>query len=165
MQLEDVTQIAVLGAGNMGHGIAEVAALAGYTVTMRDVEREYVEAGYESIEWSLERLEERGDLGEDAVERTLDRIDPVVDLEAAVGDADVIVEAVPEQRSIKADRNSARSKPMCTRPHLNTPPTTRSSFRTRRASRSPTSRPSPTVLTASAVCTFLTRRSGCHSSR
>jgi enoyl-CoA hydratase/3-hydroxyacyl-CoA dehydrogenase len=48
MQLEDVTQIAVLGAGNMGHGIAEVAALAGYSVTMRDVEREYVEAGYAS---------------------------------------------------------------------------------------------------------------------
>ena len=103
MQLEDVTQIAVLGAGNMGHGIAEVAALAGYSVTMRDVEREYVEAGYESIEWSLERLEERGDLDEDAVESTLGRIDPVVDLEAAVSAADVIVEAVPEQRSIKAD--------------------------------------------------------------
>ena len=103
MQLEDVTQIAVLGAGNMGHGIAEVAALAGYSVTMRDVEREYVEAGYESIEWSLERLEERGDLDEGAVESTLDRIDPVVDLEAAVEEADVIVEAVPEQRSIKAD--------------------------------------------------------------
>ena len=103
MQLEDVTQIAVLGAGNMGHGIAEVAALAGYAVTMRDVEREYVEDGYESIEWSLERLEERGDLDEDAVERTLDRIEPVVDLNAAVGEADVIVEAVPEQRSIKAD--------------------------------------------------------------
>jgi enoyl-CoA hydratase/3-hydroxyacyl-CoA dehydrogenase len=103
MQLEDVTQIAVLGAGNMGHGIAEVAALAGYAVTMRDVEREYVEDGYKSIEWSLKRLEERGDLDEDTVERTLDRIEPVVDLEAAVEEADVIVEAVPEQRSIKAD--------------------------------------------------------------
>ena len=103
MQLEDVTQIAVLGAGNMGHGIAEVAALAGYSVAMRDVEHDYVAAGYESIEWSLERLEERGDLDTDGVETTLDRIDPVVDLAAAVGEADVIIEAVPEQRSIKAD--------------------------------------------------------------
>ena len=103
MQLEDVTQIAVLGAGNMGHGIAEVAALAGYPVTMRDVEREHVEAGYESIEWSLKQLADRGSVDEDEVETILDRIDPVVDLAAAVGDADVIIEAVPEQRSIKTD--------------------------------------------------------------
>jgi len=156
MQLEDVTQIAVLGAGNMGHGIAEVAALAGYSVTMRDVEREYVEAGYESIEWSLERLEERGDLDEGAVERTLDRIDPVVDLEAAVEEADVIVEAVPEQRSIKADVYAST---------LEHAPDGAILVSKRPISWSPTPPSFPAAPTAFVGCTFSTRRSGCRSSR
>ncbi|PSQ24953.1 hypothetical protein BRD04_00255, partial [Halobacteriales archaeon QS_9_67_17] len=47
MQFEDIETVAVLGAGNMGHGIAEVAALAGYEVTLRDIEEKFVENGYE----------------------------------------------------------------------------------------------------------------------
>ncbi len=44
----------------MGHGITEVVAIAGYDVMMRDVEREFVEDGYASIEWSLKKLAEKG---------------------------------------------------------------------------------------------------------
>ena len=56
MDPDDIERIAVLGAGNMGHGIAEVAALAGYDVTMRDINEEFVQDGYDQIEWSLEKL-------------------------------------------------------------------------------------------------------------
>ncbi|MWV63284.1 3-hydroxyacyl-CoA dehydrogenase [Halorubrum sp. JWXQ-INN 858] len=103
MELEDVQRIAVLGAGNMGHGIAEVAALAGYDVAMRDINEEFVRNGYEQIEWSLGKLVERDRIEESAADAALDRIDPVVDLEAAVGDADVVIEVVPEKMSIKKD--------------------------------------------------------------
>ena len=47
MEVEDVTKVAVLGAGNMGHGIAEVVAIAGFTVVMRDITEELVKKGYE----------------------------------------------------------------------------------------------------------------------
>jgi len=87
----------------MGHGIAEVAALAGYDVTLRDINEEFVQSGYDDIEWSLEKLAEKERISEDERDATLDRITPVVDMEAAVGDVDVIIEAVPEKMDIKKE--------------------------------------------------------------
>lgn len=103
MDLADVETIAVLGAGNMGHGIAEVAALAGYDVYLRDIEEELVEDGYQQIEWSLGKLAEKDQISEADADAALDRIDAVVDLGRAVGDADVVIEAVPERMEIKKD--------------------------------------------------------------
>jgi enoyl-CoA hydratase/3-hydroxyacyl-CoA dehydrogenase len=103
MDFEDVETIAVLGSGNMGHGIAEVAALAGYDVTMRDIEEEIVQDGYQSIEWSLEKLADREQISAEEAEAAIDRVTPLVDVEAAVADADVVIEAVPEQMAIKKD--------------------------------------------------------------
>ncbi len=103
MDIEDINTIAVLGAGNMGHGITEVTAMAGYDVTMRDITAEFVESGYEEIEWSLGKLAENDRITEDDVEATLERITPLVDLEEAVGNADVVIEAVPEKMEIKQD--------------------------------------------------------------
>ncbi|MCU4740120.1 3-hydroxyacyl-CoA dehydrogenase/enoyl-CoA hydratase family protein [Natronoglomus mannanivorans] len=103
MELEDINTVAVLGAGNMGHGIAEVAALAGYDVTMRDIKEEFVQNGYDQIEWSLGKLAEKDQISEDAADDALDRISPLVDVEEAVGDADVVIEAVPEKMDIKKE--------------------------------------------------------------
>jgi enoyl-CoA hydratase/3-hydroxyacyl-CoA dehydrogenase len=103
MEFDDIQTIAVLGAGNMGHGIAEVAAMAGYDVTLRDISEELVQKGYDQIEWSLGKLAENDQISEEEAEASLDRIDPVVEMDAAVGDADVIIEAVPEQMEIKKD--------------------------------------------------------------
>ena len=103
MDLEEVNTIAVLGAGNMGHGIAEVAALAGYDVTMRDIAEEYVQDGYDQIEWSLGKLAERGQIGEDEADAALERIEPLVEMAPAVADADVVIEAVPEKMDIKKE--------------------------------------------------------------
>jgi len=103
MELEDVQRVAVLGAGNMGHGIAEVAALAGYDVVLRDINEEFVQNGYDQIEWSLGKLAEKDRLTEEEADAALDRIEPLVDLEAAVGDVDVVIEAVPEKMEIKRE--------------------------------------------------------------
>ncbi len=103
MRLEDVERLAVLGAGTMGHGIAAVAALAGYDVTMRDVETELVRDGYDRIERSLDSLVDSGRIDEGDAAAALDRVEPLVDVAAAVDDADVVVEAVPERMAVKTD--------------------------------------------------------------
>ena len=102
MTLDDIDRVAVLGAGNMGHGITEVVAIAGYDVTMRDIEQAFVDDGYEQIEWSLEKLEEKGLIDDDADE-VLERIDTEVDLETAVEDADLVIEAAPEKMDLKKE--------------------------------------------------------------
>jgi enoyl-CoA hydratase / 3-hydroxyacyl-CoA dehydrogenase len=102
MASQSIEQITVLGSGNMGHGIAEVTAMAGYNVTMRDIEQSFVNKGYENIKWSLERLEEAGHLDE-PTSNILTRISSSVDLEAAVEDADLVIEAVPEKMDLKKE--------------------------------------------------------------
>jgi enoyl-CoA hydratase/3-hydroxyacyl-CoA dehydrogenase len=103
MEFEDIETIAVLGAGNMGHGIAEVAALAGYDVNLRDVKEEFVQSGYDDIEWSLDKLAEKERITEPEADDALGRVTPYVDVEAAVGGADFVIEAVPEQMDIKQE--------------------------------------------------------------
>jgi enoyl-CoA hydratase/3-hydroxyacyl-CoA dehydrogenase len=103
MDFEDIETVAVLGAGNMGHGIAEVAALAGYEVRMRDIKEEFVQDGYDNIEWSLNKLAEKEQISQDDADAALDRVTPLVEMDAAVGDADVVIEAVPEKMEIKKD--------------------------------------------------------------
>ncbi|WP_324662162.1 3-hydroxyacyl-CoA dehydrogenase/enoyl-CoA hydratase family protein [Haloarcula sediminis] len=103
MDFEDIETVAVLGAGNMGHGIAEVAALSGYEVRMRDIKEEFVQDGYDNIEWSLNKLAEKDRLTTEEADAALDRVTPLVDVEDAVGEADVVVEAVPEKMEIKKD--------------------------------------------------------------
>ncbi len=87
----EIATVAVLGAGTMGHGIAEVTAIAGYDVVLRDIEEDLVEDGYDSIEWSLEKLAEKGRLDEDP-DDVAARIGTTTDLEAAVSDADLVIE-------------------------------------------------------------------------
>ncbi len=86
----------------MGHGITEVASLAGYDVTMRDIDEELVAEGYGSIEWSLEKLAEKG-LIEESPEAVLGRIGTETDLETAVSDADLVIEAAPERMDLKRE--------------------------------------------------------------
>ncbi|HKL28549.1 MAG TPA: 3-hydroxyacyl-CoA dehydrogenase NAD-binding domain-containing protein, partial [Natrialbaceae archaeon] len=103
MELDDINTVAVLGAGNMGHGIAEVAAMAGYEVTMRDIDEDLVQSGYDDIEWSLNKLAEKDQLTQEEADAALDRVTPLVDMETALEDADVVIEAVPEKMAIKKD--------------------------------------------------------------
>ncbi|MFC7115525.1 3-hydroxyacyl-CoA dehydrogenase NAD-binding domain-containing protein [Natronoarchaeum sp. GCM10025703] len=103
MEIDDINSVTVLGAGNMGHGIAEVAALASYDVTIRDINEEFVQSGYDDIEWSLNKLAEKERISQDAADAALDSVTPLVDIEESVSNADVIIEAVPEKMEIKED--------------------------------------------------------------
>ena len=99
--------VAVLGAGTMGHGIAQVAAMAGHDVIVRDLEREYVDDGLASIESNLAGGVERGKVTEAEMRATLDRIEGTSDLETAVEDAAFVVEAVPEDLALKRETLSS----------------------------------------------------------
>jgi enoyl-CoA hydratase/3-hydroxyacyl-CoA dehydrogenase len=100
MTMADIDQVTVLGAGNMGHGITEVVAMAGYDVVMRDIEDELIEEGYDQIEWSLEKLDESGRIDE-SPEEILSRIETTTDLETAAAEADFVIEAAPEELDLK----------------------------------------------------------------
>jgi enoyl-CoA hydratase/3-hydroxyacyl-CoA dehydrogenase len=102
MSVDDIGRVAVLGAGSMGHGITEVVAMAGFDVTMRDIEQDLVDDGYESIEWSLEKLAEKGRFDEEP-ETVLARVSTAVDLEEATHDADLVIEAAPERMDLKRE--------------------------------------------------------------
>ena len=100
-ELSDIETVGVVGAGTMGHGIAQVAATAGYDVVMRDVEREYVDCGLDAIEGSLDRLAATGRLDEEPG-AIRDRVTGTTDL-VDLADADLVVEAVIEDLDVKRE--------------------------------------------------------------
>ena len=102
MDASDIEHVTVVGAGSMGHGIAEVIAMAGCQVVIREVDQQLAEEGYEAIRWSLEKLAEDDRLA-DPPEAVLERVTTAVDLERAVADADLVVEAVPERLALKRE--------------------------------------------------------------
>ncbi|GIG89343.1 3-hydroxyacyl-CoA dehydrogenase family protein [Plantactinospora endophytica] len=95
-------RLAVIGAGLMGSGIAQVAARAGWQVTLRDLDDAATRRGLSGIRTSLEKFAAKGTIGADEVEATLGRITPTTELEAAA-DADIVVEAVFERLEIKQE--------------------------------------------------------------
>ncbi|MEO3778750.1 3-hydroxyacyl-CoA dehydrogenase family protein [Micromonospora sp. B11E3] len=93
-------RLAVVGAGLMGSGIAQVAAQAGWQVTLRDLDDAATGRGLAGIRKSLEKFADKGTIDRSEVEATLGRITPTTDLEAAA-DADIVVEAVFERLDVK----------------------------------------------------------------
>jgi len=92
--------IAVLGAGTMGHGIAQVAAAAGYLVIMRDVSPEALARGLQSIERNLAKAIQLKKISEQDRDETLQRISGVTRLEEISG-ANLVIEAAPENLELK----------------------------------------------------------------
>lgn len=101
MKAEDVKKITMIGAGDMGHGIAASCLLGGYTVVLRDIEQKYVDKGVAGIIKSLEKFREKGKITPDAFAHALVRLIPMVDIREAVKDADFVIEAVPEKLELK----------------------------------------------------------------
>ncbi len=101
MKAEDVKKITVIGAGDMGHGIAEVALLAGYRVAMQDVEQRFVDRGLTRIKESLDKLVEKQKVTAENKNVMLGNIKTFVDIAEAVKDADLVIEAVPEIMGLK----------------------------------------------------------------
>ena len=96
----EVKNIAVLGAGAMGHAIAELAAVSGFNVKIRDIKEEILKNAMERIKQSLEKDFKKGRIKEDP-QAVLSRISATVDLKEAVEDADMIIEAIPEIMDLK----------------------------------------------------------------
>jgi len=85
----------------MGHGIGELLALAGFEVTLVDINEEVLKKAMDSISWSLGKFAEKKTIRDEDAKAALARIKTNVDLEAAVADADLVVEAVPEKLELK----------------------------------------------------------------
>ena len=97
-----IKTIAVLGAGQMGNGITQVAACAGYNVTMVDIEQAYVDRGLATIEKSLAKLVSKERMTQEDADAARARITTAIDRQACA-DCDLVVEAVPEILSLKQE--------------------------------------------------------------
>jgi 3-hydroxybutyryl-CoA dehydrogenase len=99
---QTIETIAVIGAGTMGHGIAQVAAAAGFRVLLNDVDRESLGRGVSSIEANLAKGIQRAKVTEADRDATLQRIRGTTNLKECAA-ADLIIEAAPEKLELKKD--------------------------------------------------------------
>ena len=100
-RMDKIANVAVLGSGTMGHGIAQIAAVAGFKVHLRDVEQRFLDNAMDKIKWSLNKLVEKNKMTKESFEQTLSRLVPLVDLKEGLKNADLVIEAVPEDLSLK----------------------------------------------------------------
>lgn len=98
-----VEKVAVIGSGLMGRGIAHVAALGGYQTTMVDVSAEILEKAMGNIRKEMEKGVSIGKLAADAKDAALGRLVVGTNLEEAARDADLVIEAIPEDMKLKAE--------------------------------------------------------------
>lgn len=96
-----VSRVAVLGAGTMGHGIAQTCAAAGISVRVADVHEAALDKGRRAVDGALQRLVDKGKLTADDRDAQRARIAWGADIAAAVADADLVIEAVPERMELK----------------------------------------------------------------
>jgi 3-hydroxybutyryl-CoA dehydrogenase len=96
----EIERVAVLGGGLMGSGIAETVAIAGFDVVVREVDERALGSARQRLETSLRRATDRGKIEPSAAEAVLERIVLTADVDA-VRDADLVIEAVPEDARLK----------------------------------------------------------------
>ncbi|MFX1387924.1 MAG: 3-hydroxyacyl-CoA dehydrogenase family protein [Promethearchaeota archaeon] len=100
--INNIKTICVVGAGIMGHGIAQVALMAGFNVILIDLKKELVDNGFKKIEEGLEKIKAKGKLGDEiSTEDLLRKCKKSTNLTSAVKDADFVFEAVVEKMEIK----------------------------------------------------------------
>lgn len=104
MNADHIKTVAVLGAGIMGHGITQVTSMAGYRVNLFDIKQEYLDRGIKAMDESLVRFRAKGKITDDQYHRILsEQVKTFISLEEAVRDADLVIEAVPEVKSLKRE--------------------------------------------------------------
>jgi len=101
--MSEVRNVTIIGAGTMGHGIAQTAASAGLDVTLHDSSDAALAAGLKAIEAGLRRAVEKGKIASEEAESILGRISSQPDFPAAVSTADLVIEAVPEVLVLKME--------------------------------------------------------------
>ena len=100
MQIE---RVAVIGAGTMGHGIAQVASMAGQQVQLFDLDAQVVERALARVRSNLDKGVERGKVDAASRDAAVARLGGGADLARACRDADIVIEAVPERLDLKQD--------------------------------------------------------------
>lgn len=98
-----IRTITVIGSGTMGNGIAHVFAQYGYSVTLTDVSQTFLDKGVKTISSNLDRQVKKGTLTEEQKSKTLANLSTSLDLAASVKNADIVIEAATENRSVKFD--------------------------------------------------------------
>ncbi len=93
-------KIGVIGSGTMGAGIVQVAAQAGYSVVMRDLNQEAIDKGMKTIDKNLSRLVKKEKISEDDKKEVLGRIETSIEVKS-LADVDVVIEAAVENMDIK----------------------------------------------------------------
>ncbi len=101
MQVEEIRKVAVIGAGLMGSGIAEVFARVGNEVNLVDVEQRFIDKGMQAIQKSLKRAVERGKATQEETDKASKRIHPMLSLKSAAQEIQFAVEAVIENPEVK----------------------------------------------------------------
>ncbi|MFW9951329.1 MAG: 3-hydroxyacyl-CoA dehydrogenase NAD-binding domain-containing protein [Candidatus Thorarchaeota archaeon] len=100
--MADIKNLVVVGAGQMGHGIAQMALMAGYNVSIVDIKEEFVNNGYNKIKEGMEKLESKGTLpGGKSAPEFMEKLKKSTDLASAVKSADIMIEAVIEKMDVK----------------------------------------------------------------
>ncbi len=100
-QSADIREVAVIGLGLMGSGIAELVARSGRRVVAIEVNQDFLDQGMARLHASTDRAVSRGKLTDAAREEILGRIWPTTDVAAGVADADLVIEAIPERMGLK----------------------------------------------------------------
>jgi 3-hydroxybutyryl-CoA dehydrogenase len=98
----EIKKVGVLGAGLMGHGIAQVAAQSGYDVVLREVDQDKLDKGIGKIEKQLARAVEKGKLEQSAADEVRGRIEPTLDY-GGLADCDLVIEAIDEDLATKLE--------------------------------------------------------------
>jgi enoyl-CoA hydratase/3-hydroxyacyl-CoA dehydrogenase len=102
MDAAQVNRVTVLGAGTMGREIAGIIATAGYEVTMMDEDESAIHEAYDDLEWRLKQLADNRQLGE-APEAIMDRVNLAMKQDEAVQNAELVIEAIPEDLTAKRE--------------------------------------------------------------
>ena len=96
----NIQRVGVIGAGQMGNGIAHVAALAGYDVLLNDIAEDRIKSALATIDGNLKRLVSKSTLTDDARKAALSRIKPAVGIDA-LADCDLVIESASEKEEVK----------------------------------------------------------------
>ena len=101
MKVQDIKTIAIVGSGDMGHGIGEIAALAGYKVNLYDIKQEFIDRAMGKVKDSFAKQVGKQKMTQEAMDKAMGNMVGYTDLKAAMKDIDFMVEAVPEILDLK----------------------------------------------------------------
>ncbi len=101
MRVEDVRTVSIIGAGLMGHGIAQVFAQAGYNVVLKDVKQEFLSNAIMRMKENLQMLSEASIIQSEAIDATISRVETTLDMKEALMNTDFMIEAATENMELK----------------------------------------------------------------